>query len=398
MNLSALTMLDRDPVFDFDYMEDAAFAQDVHEGYRKIKESAPPVFWTPLNSGHWVANSREAVNKVLRTPSVFSSRYVTFPRSDFSPRMIPLTLDPPEHLPYRKLLQPFFDDQAVRAMAPKVLKWAHRLIDRVIEDKHCEFVDAMASRLPISVFMQLMGMPLDEFERFRAIAVTYFGSLTDIAARTRLAEEIHEINRDLFAQRRAAPQDDLLSRLLELELDGRKLDDEELKSITFVMFVGGLDTVVNAMSFGMRHLALDRPLQEAIIADPARIPALVEELLRRYSFVQTRRLILQDIELEGAQLRAGDAIFVPLMMVGWDEERVTCPFDVSLDRKNAVHAAFGGSNHTCLGMHLAKLELATLYRVWFERIGHFRLAVPQDAIRVRAGLVMAIEALPLAWD
>src|SRR3546814_8847908 len=96
-------------------------------------------------------------------------------------------------------------------------------------------------------------------------------------------------------------------------------------------------------------------------------------------------------------MKAGDAILVPLMMVGWDEQLNSCPHQASVDRGVYRHGAFGSGIHTCLGIHLARLELVTMYRVWFERIGHFRLADPAARIEMRAGMVMAIKQLPLVW-
>src|SRR6202011_235454 len=133
--------------------------KDVHEGYWTLKETAPPVFWTPANGGHWVLNSRVAVNQVLRRPEFFTSRYVTIPATTYTPEIIPITLDPPEHPRYRRFLHPFFEPKAMEKLTPRSEEWPHRLIDEVIDDKRCEFVDAIASRLPVSIFMELMGLP-----------------------------------------------------------------------------------------------------------------------------------------------------------------------------------------------------------------------------------------------
>jgi cytochrome P450 len=168
-------------------------------------------------------------------------------------------------------------------------------------------------------------------------------------------------------------------------------------SIAFLMFLAGLDTVTNAMSFGMKHLAHDAALRQKIMDDPACIPDVVEELLRRYPIISPPRIIVQDTELEGAKLSAGECILVPTHMVGWDEKLTSDPETVSLDRPHCRHAAFGAGIHTCLGIHLARLELAVFYRIWFKRIGHFHQVDTGTAPKMRAGSVQAMETLPLGW-
>ena len=156
--------------------------------------------------------------------------------------------------------------------------------------------------------------------------------------------------------------------------------------------------MVSALSFGMRHLASDPALQERIIAEPGCVPAVVEELLRRYAFIGLPRRVMHDTELAGVELRSGEMIYCPLVLVGWDVRLAADPFDVSLDRGACRHAACGTNIHTCLGVHLARLELEIFYRRWFERIGPTRLASPDTASHCRGGLIWAIDRLDLAWD
>lgn len=388
----------RDPVFEFDYVNDPLIGGDVHEGYWRLKETAPPLFWTPANGGHWVLNSTSAINHVLRHPETFTSRFVTIPATTYTPVVIPTTLDPPEHRPFRQLLRPFFESKAIEPLETWVVGWANRLIDRFIDDKRCEFVDAIASRLPVSIFMEFMGLPLESFDEFRELVVSYFSAVIDMAERARHADTINGHLVTIVEERRREPKDDLVSKLLQAEIDGRPLSYDELMSICFNMFVGGLDTVVNAMSFGMRHLARDEALRQRIIENPGCIDNVVEELLRLYSFVNTRRYVTQDTEVDGVRMKVGDPILVPLMMIGWDERMNQCPHQASVDRGVYRHGAFGTGIHTCLGIHLARLELKVMYRVWFERIGHFRLADADAPLDMRAGMVMAIKKLNLAWD
>jgi cytochrome P450 len=387
----------RSPVHEFDYIADPGVLADCHARYWNLKETAPPVFWTNAHGGHWVCNTGSSVQHVVRHPEIYSSRYLSIPPNPNQPKMIPEMLDPPEHRPYRQMLRPFFESKAIEPLEPRVSAWTDQLLDDVVDKGECDFVEAIGSRLPVAVFMELFGFPMEKFEEFRSLVTGFFNSQASNEVRNNLAQRIVGHLAELIQQRMAEPRDDMISKIIASEVDGRKVTFEELMSIGFLMFLAGLDTVTNAMSFGMRHLAHDDRLRQRAIDDPAVIPNLVEELLRRYAFVATPRYIMEDTVLEGVNLPAGDCILAPLPLVGWDEGLTEDPKTVSVERQFYRHAAFGSGIHTCLGLHLARMELIVFYRAWFARIGHFRQIEKGDE-SCRGGSVMALEHLHLAWD
>lgn len=387
----------RAPIYDFDYVADSKLLADCHARYWELKESAPPVFWTPHHGGHWVCTSASSITHVLKHPEIFSSRILSIPPNPDQPMMIPEMLDPPEHRPYRQLLRPFFESKAIAPLQGRIEEWTDKLITGIAAQGECEFVGDMASRLPVAVFMEMFGFPMEKFDEFRGIVVQFFDARTDINVRQQLAMAIAGHIAELLQSRMATPQDDMISKIIASDFEGRKLSFEELMSISFLMFLAGLDTVTNAMSFGIRHLAHDASLRQKAIEDPSVIPNMVEELLRRYAFVATPRYVVQDVELEGAQLIAGDSILTPLPLVGWDDKLNPDPATVSVERQFYRHAAFGSGIHTCLGLHLARLELEIFYRSWFRHIGHFR-QTDSSQPECRAGSVMALHHLNLAWD
>ncbi|ALJ12871.1 cytochrome P450 [Sphingopyxis macrogoltabida] len=387
----------RTPVHEFDYIADPGVLADCHARYWELKETAPPVFWTNAHGGHWVCNTGSSVQNVVRHPEIFSSRYLSIPPNPDQPKMIPEMLDPPEHRPYRQMLRPFFESKAIEPLEDRVTAWTDQLLDGVTGKGECEFVEAIGSRLPVAVFMELFGFPMEKFDEFRHLVTGFFHSQASNEVRNNLAQQIVGHLAELIQQRMAEPRDDMISKIIVSEVDGRKLGFEELMSIGFLMFLAGLDTVTNAMSFGMRHLAHDDTLRQRAIDDPSVIPNLVEELLRRYAFVATPRYVVEDTELEGVKLFAGDCILAPLPLVGWDEGLTEDPKTVLVERQFYRHAAFGSGIHTCLGLHLARMELIVFYRAWFGRIGHFRQVTKGDET-CRGGSVMALEHLHLAWD
>lgn len=387
----------RSPVFEFDYIADPGVLADCHARYWELKEQAPPLFWTNAHGGHWVCNTASSVQQVLRHPEIFSSRYLSIPPNPNQPKMIPEMLDPPEHRPYRQMLRPFFESRAIAPLEERIIQWTDQLLSDVAAAGECEFVSSLASRLPVAVFMELFGFPMEKFDEFRQLVVQFFDARATPEKRSGLAQQISGHLAALIQSRMAEPQDDMISKIIVSEVDGRRMGFEELMSIGFLMFIAGLDTVTNAMSFGMRHLAHDPVLRQRAIDDPDTIPNLVEELLRRYAFVATPRYVVEDVELEGAALKAGDSILAPLPLVGWDETLNPDPETVSVERKYYRHAAFGSGVHTCLGLHLARMELIIFYRAWFSRIGHFRQVTKGDEA-CRGGSVMALENLHLAWS
>jgi cytochrome P450 len=249
--------MDHSPIFDFDVLADPLMRDDVLQSYITLKAQAPPFFWTPRNGGHWVALKSEDVLHVMQHPEKFSSRQMSVPANPDGPVMIPLSLDPPEHKRYRQFLRPWFESTAIAAREPQVIRWASHYIDQVASYGRCEFVEDMASRFPVSVFMEMFGLPFARIDEFRDVMTAFF-----LAAgkedRQVHSDKIMGIVADLIQVRTASPQDDLLSELIAAEFEGRTLDFGELMSISFLMFLAGLETVTHAMAFAFRHLGEHR--------------------------------------------------------------------------------------------------------------------------------------------
>jgi cytochrome P450 len=388
---------ERAPVFDFDIYSDLLLADDVHAGYLGLREKAPPLFWTPRNGGHWVALASTDVLHIMQHPEKFSNRQLSIPANPDAPRMIPESLDPPEHRKYRQFLRPWFESNAIAPREARITEWATSFIGRVAAKGECEFVDEIASRYPVSVFMEMFGLPLDRIEEFRDLITGFFQSAGE-TDRQAHAGKIMAVLGELIQTRVAQPQDDILSALITSDFEGRKLDFPELMSIGFLMFLAGLDTVTNALTFGMKHLARHPEQQQQLIDNPDKIPGAVEELMRRYGFVSAPRQVIEDTELAGIALKQSDMIFCALNLVGMDGHLNPEPMVVEFDRPRCRHAGFGNGIHTCLGIHLARLELRIFYRLWLEKVGLFRLAPHAPKPVTRGGSVLTQSSLHLEWN
>lgn len=387
-----------DQVVDYDYVGDPRIekAGDVQLGLHALHSEAPDVFYSPRNGGFWVITRLDLMSKVLADTEHFSNRVLEIPRIYSDNVMIPLNLDPPEHLPFRMVLMRHLGQKNVRNMEPGVREWANRLIDRVVDRGECEFAEEVGAAFPVSVFMQLMGFPLERFEEFRHVVLEFFRPDIDPADRVKVQDQIISIVAEYFELRRQEPQDDLMSKLLSEEVRGRKLTNEELNSIGFLLFLAGLDTVANTLTFTFNFLAQRPDIQERLAEHPDQIPEFVEEALRRFSIVQQPRIVKKDVDMFGAKFRVEDMVVCSLPLAGMDERRNPNPEIFEIDRENRSHIAFSTGPHTCLGNFLARLEMRVLTEEWLKRIPRFSRK-PGCEPKMRSGGVAALSDVHIQW-
>lgn len=385
-----------DQVYRFDIYSDARLLRDLHTGYREMQLEAPDIFYTPRNGGHWLVTRFDLIEKVIKDAANFSNAELEVPKTQSPFKAIPINLDPPEHTPYRKMLMRHFTPRMVAGLETQMQDWAQRLVDKVYADGSCDFAEQLGALYPVTVFMELAGLPLDRYVEFRQIVTEFF---SHIPAKRRI-----ELQRKIFFEletvlraRMDEPRDDLFSRLVAEEVDGRKLTMDELLSIAFLLFVAGLDTVANALTFAFHFLARHPEIQARLIAEPDVIPSFIDESMRRFPVTNGVRLIRHDIEFAGARLRAGEMIVAPMTLAGMDDRRNPDPERFDIDRKRRQHVSFSTGPHLCLGHYLAKAEMRIFITEFLRRIPRFRLAGGFQP-EFRAGVVMALERLPIVWD
>jgi cytochrome P450 len=386
-------------VFGFDLYGlsgDPRLSGGAQEGLTFLHREAPDLFYTPANGGHWVISRDKLMRQVLMSPDRFSSAQLTVPQSAHQQQLIPLTLDPPEHTPYRKILMQLFGPSAISGMEVDVRRRAATLIAAVSDQGECDFLQRVAMPLPVQVFMDLMGLPADMFDEFRRIVVDWFGSPNG-PRRQALAVEILGHLRALIAERRQAPRDDLVSTLLTQSVDGRELRQDEIESMCFLLFLAGLDTVANAAGFMFARLALMPDMQTRLVQEPDLEARFIDEVLRMSGVVSTARVVTEDSELDGVLLKQGDMVLCPLALAGLDETANPDPLSFSLDRKGASHLMFATGPHLCVGHFLARLELRVLLREWLQVVPRFSLDTFHRP-EVKIGSMTAMLSLRLKWD
>ena len=324
--------------------------------------------------------TRAALDGALRNPDVYSSGMDVTPLGNERP-LIPLQIDPPDQLKWRKLLDPLFTPKKMAALAPQITDQVNDLIDAFIDRGSCNFTDDFAIPLPSTIFLRLFGLPLEELPtllEFNERTQRPPGAKTadeQLAKRKQNAHDVYRYFEDVIDSRRTEPpRDDLLSVLLTAEVDGRPLTDHEITDISFLMILAGLDTITDTLTCSFKFLAEHPDHRRRIVEDPSVIPSAVEELLRWETPVMTIiRVARQDGAIEGCPVHAGEAVLACLGSANTDEAEFNEADVVDFDRNPNRHVAFGGGIHRCLGSHLARQELRVALREWHRRIPEYRL-------------------------
>lgn len=382
-------------VRDFDYFNVEPVDGDIHLGWKRWQDEGPEIFWTPHSFGHWVLTRGADIETAFNDPARFSSIVANIPREGKPFRLPLLEYDPPEHIRHRALLMPVFSPKALSQLSDYVRAMTRGLIDELQPRGECEFIADVSYKMPIGVFMHLAGLPLADAD--------YLLPFADKTTRSPIASEqnagfskVVEYLEEHMRARLGKPGNDLLSLIANGEVGGRKLDYQEALALASLIMFAGLDTVVSSMGFFMRHLALHPEHRRRLIEDPARIPAAIDEILRRFGIANMGRTVAQDMEYNGVTMKQGELVLLPTALYGIDERIHQRPLEVDFDRADSRHLAFGSGAHRCIGSMLAKLELRILLEEWLPRIPEFHIKAGETP-RVRSGKVNALSYLPLQW-
>jgi cytochrome P450 len=378
--------------------------------YVSLIEQAPAM---STMDGMVMVNSRAAVDEALRDPSRFSSAYGGGIVLGNTRPLIPLSVDPPDHSKYRKILDPLFAPRRMDAIEDDVAARVNHFVDEFADRGSCHFTNEFATPFPSAVFLGLMGLPweeLDTFLRMKNGIIRPGADNPDPHERMRIMldqeERLriqHETGQDIYRyfdaildERAAAPKDDILSHFLSAEVDGDSLTREEILDICFLFLIAGLDTVTDSLTCFFAYLAQHPEHRRQIVDDPTVIPSAVEELLRWETPVPgVPRFCTQDSEIAGCPVKQGDALLVQVGAANVDPAVFPDGFDVRFDREANPHIAFGGGVHRCLGSHLARRELRVALREWHRRIPDYELK-PGIHLEYASGL-RTVENLELVW-
>ena len=381
-------------VRDFDFLAEKIDG-DVFDWWTRLR-AWPDIFYTPRQGGHWVLTRHDHIAHAMAHFPVFSSTGMTIPLDRTRAPLPPIEYDPPLHGDFRRLIAPFFMPKSIGNLEHRARDLTTRLIDGFIDRGECEFVSEFSLAMPIGIFMGLVDLPeedrlylLDCAEAIVRGATPEAQGMGFMRANQYLAK--------IFAARRAEPGEDMLSALITGTVDGgRPLTDTELIAMGSLLLAAGLDTVASMMGFITMFLAQHEEHRRRLIEHPEMIPVAVEELMRRHATANVGRLVLEDVEIGGVAMKAGDMVLTATTLACLDDRQFDDPMRVDFDRADKRSLVFGKGPHQCIGAHLARTEIRVFLGEWLTRIPDFAIRPGETPVSV-PGRGNSVKYLPLVW-
>ena len=363
---------------------DPEMARDPQPVFKVLRDDSPVMNVDMPGGGAGVVLSRKIeIDEALRHPEIFSSNMDAVDLKNKRP-LIPLQIDPPEHRKFRRLLDPLFAPRKMALMDDEVSRLANHLIDQFVDRGEVDFAREFSVPFPSQVFLTVLGLPLDQLDRFLAmkdgiirpdhVTGRPYGSRTALEHQQKTADSVYDYFNEVLDEREVERRDDLLSHFLDAEVEGDRLSREDILDICFLFLIAGLDTVTATLDCMFAYLAQHPEQRRQLAADPSLIPSAIEELLRWETPVMgIARVALSETELGGCPVHAGDQVMLMIGSANTDEAEFPDADTVRFDREVNRHIAFGGGVHRCLGSNLARMELRVALREWHRRIPDYEI-------------------------
>lgn len=380
------------------------------DGYASLRAERPitPVR-LPTGRITWLVTSHEYARQLLADPRLAKNRTAPgFPaigagaeKAAQQIRGFLASMDPPEHAVNRRLVMADFTVRRVQAMRPQIERIVQECLRNLLEtERPADLVAELALPVPSLVICELLGVPYESREVFqqRTATALSLGSTPEQSAGA--LREVRALLADLVSAKQAAPDQDLLSRLIIRYQQAGLYDHEHLTGLATQLLIGGHETTANMISLGVLSLLTD-PLQRAqLAADPDLMPSAVEELLRFYSIADyvTGRVALQQVDIGGIRIAAGEGVFIPIAAANHDPQIFPDPTQLNLQRDTRSHLAFGYGAHQCPGQGLARLELQIVFSALLSQVPTLALAAPVDDLLFKHdATIYGLYRLPVTW-
>ena len=369
------------------------FAQGFpHDFFRHLRREAPVYYHAHHckgQDGFFALSKYHDIRAVSKNPGLFcSGKGITLhdaPMADDSVeygQSSMIYMDPPEHIRNRKLISTLFMPRHLQKLEPHIQQLARNIVDRVSAKGRCDFVLDIAAELPLQVIAEFVGVPQKQRHTLFECSNRMVGSEDPEYAATEdsmteAAFELYNLANELLQQRQREPQDDIITRLMNAEIDGEKLSPEEFSGFFILLANAGNETTRNQTSQGLRMLLQNPEQKEELVAhidDDEYLERAVEEMLRYSAPVMYFcRAATQDTEIRGVEIQAGQRIALYYPSANRDEEIFQAPDTFDLTRYPNPHLAFGAGEHFCLGSSLARMQLRAIFRAVLERLPDIQL-------------------------
>jgi cytochrome P450 family 142 subfamily A polypeptide 1 len=385
---------------DIDLIAGSFYARDPHEAWTWMRANAPVYF--DEGSGIWGITRYVDVRTISSNPELFSNAGGIRPEHSAMPMMI--DMDDPEHWKRRKLVNRGFTPKRVREQAEKISRVCDWIIDQVCVHGECDFVRDIATALPMIMIGDMLGVaPDDRADLLRwsddmLTALTGRQSDDEILRAASAFEEYDAYARAVIERRRHQPEDDLVSLLVHADVDGDRLDDDELVRETLLILVGGDETTRHVLSGGLYQLLTHPEQRDALLTDRTLLPTAVEEMLRWVTPIKNMcRVATAHTELGGQQICEGEKLMLFYPSANRDESVFHDPFRFDIGRTPNDHVAFGFGTHFCLGASLARLELSVMVDRLLDRLPDLELVGDQEPAYRAANFVSGYEQMPVRF-
>ena len=341
-----------------------------------------PIAHSDRWGGSWMPTRYADVFAVAHDVAHFSSRDVgvlTFSPEDrtldaFELPLPPIDADAPLHTWTRRLLLPWFSHSRVDGYEPMTRELCSSLIDGFIAAGTADAAADYAQQIPVRVIASILGVPGELADTFTGWVRDVLEFAHDEVRSKRGFDGIVGFLLQQLADRREDPSDDLISELLHTEVEGQPIDDTVIMGMAALTLIAGVDTTWSAIGSSMWHLATHPDDARRLVEDPSMLAVAVEELLRAYSPVTMARIAVEDVEVQGCPIKAGQKVLLNFAAANRDPEMFDRPNEVDFDRSENRHVAFGAGIHRCAGSNLARMELRVSIKEWLRRIPEFGLA------------------------
>ena len=400
-----------DPDIYMDGSHHAVFAE-VREQSGGLAYIQDPITGVP----YWAVTKRSVADYVCKNPLIFSSQAKTIlpkemPEEEIAlSRLMLVNMDPPDHVKYRRIVRNAFTPKTVQSYEARFREVAKEIIDAIAGKGECEFVTDVAAELPLIAIMSLCGIPMADKQQFFDWTNTMIftededmSADSGAAAAQAAAIEVYAYAAELAEKHKTQPLTDLVGALLDGTVNDEKLTAEEFQLFFLMLIAAGNESTRSVIAHGMR-LLIEHPEQlQKLVDDPSLIPYAVEEILRyNPAFVQMRRTVMEDVEIQGQRLKAGDKMVINWQAINHDPDIFQDPetFDVTRFKNNPdlanQHRAFGNGEHFCIGAHMSRLEIQVMFEELIPRLRNPRFAHPVQY--VRDYFVNSIKAMPITFD
>jgi cytochrome P450 len=386
---------------DFDHTDDV-WAADPYPIWAELREECPFAH-TDRYGGAWLPTRYDDVSEIAYDTEHFTSRSVVVsefrPPFELAPAGIapPISSDPPYHAGARRVLLPLFSPQVIEKLEVSTRAYCEELVEQM-RARGTDMVDGAvdyAQHIPVRVIANMLGLPEADADKFRGFVNHVLEGVDQpIEIRALGMQDLFQYLQFHIEDHIDNPRDDLITTLLESELDGEKLTPFHVGRTIGLLLIAGIDTTWSAIGASLWHLAQTPTDRQRLVDEPELLPTAIEELLRAYAPVTMARLVKEDMDWHGCPMKAGEWVLLPFPSANRDASAFEQPDDVIIDREVNRHAAFGLGIHRCAGSHLARMEMRVALEVWLAAFPDFELADP-GAVRWSGGQVRGPRTLPI---